>query len=403
MQMVANIVRRAAGGLVALSTMLPAAGAESQELRIGFVNTNTGGGAILGRQMENGWKLGLEHAGWHKDGDKLGGVATRIYYADDQARPDVGVREVSRLLNQDKVQIIAGVIFSNVALAVRRSIFDANAMLLSTNAAAALFAGAECNPLFVSTSFITDGAAEALGEIATKDGVKSVVALAPNYQSGKDNIAGFARTFKSGKVVEQILFKLGETDFQVDIAKIRAAKPQAIFIFAPGAMGISFMKQWAATGGNRDIQIYSMYVVDHLTLPAIGAAALGVVEASHWNHDADNPKNRRFVKDYVAKFGHAPSFIAVHSYDAPELLAKAIQTAGGKADDMRAVARAMRLATLDSPRGALRYHFNGFLIEPYWRITVQPGADGRALLRVGEKIMERADSYGQDCPVDKRI
>ncbi len=400
--MIANILRSTTTAL-ALAATMTASGALAQELRIGFVNTNTGGGAILGRQMENGWKLGLEHAGWRKDGDKLGGVSTRIFSADDQANPDVGLKEVDRLLKQDKVQIIAGVIFSNVALAVRKPIFDANTLLLSTNAAAAPFAGAECNPLFVSTSFITDGAAEALGELATKEQIKSVVALAPNYQSGKDNIAGFARTFKGGKIVEQILFKFGETDFQADLAKIQAAKPEAIFIFAPGAMGISFMKQWAVSGAGKNIKIYSMYVVDHMTLPAIGDAALGVIEASHWNHDAGNAKNARFIKDYVAKFGHAPSFIAVHSYDAPELLAKALQSAGGRVDDMRALARLMRKSTMDSPRGALRYHFNGFLIEPFWRLTVERGADGKPFLKAGEKIMERPDSYGRDCPPDTRI
>jgi branched-chain amino acid transport system substrate-binding protein len=400
--MIANVLRGTAAALTLAATMM-APGALAQELRIGFVNTNTGGGAILGRQMENGWKLGLEHAGWAKDGDKLGGVATRIFYADDQARPDVGLKEVDRLLKQDRVNIVAGIIFSNVALAVRKPIFDANVLLLSTNAAAAPFAGSECNPLFVSTSFITDGAAEALGELATKDRIKSIVALAPNYQSGKDNIAGFGRTFKGGKIVEQILFKFGETDFQADLAKIQAAKPDAIFLFAPGAMGISFMKQWAASGAGKTIKIYSMYVVDHMTLPAIGEAALGVIEASHWNHDAGNAKNARFVKDYVAKFRHAPSFIAVHSYDAPALLAKALQSAGGKIDDMRALARLMRKSTMDSPRGTLRYHFNGFLIEPFWRLTVERGKDGKPFLKAGEKIMERPDSYGQDCPPDKRI
>jgi branched-chain amino acid transport system substrate-binding protein len=400
--MIANFLRGTTIAL-ALAATVTASGAPAQELRIGFVNTNTGGGAILGRQMENGWKLGLEHAGWTKDGDKLGGVVTRIFYADDQARPDTGLKEVDRLLKQDKVQIVAGIIFSNVALAVRKPIFDANALLLSTNAAAAPFAGTECNPLFVSTSFITDGAAEALGELATKDRIKSIVAMAPNYQSGKDNIAGFTRTFKGGKIVEQILFKFGETDFQADLAKVQAAKPDAIFIFAPGAMGISFMKQWAASGAGKSIKIYSMYVVDHMTLPAIGEAALGVVEASHWNHDAGNAKNSRFIKEYLAKFGHAPSFIAVHSYDAPELLANGLRSAGGKTDDMRGLARLMRKSTMESPRGSLRYHFNGFLIEPFWRLTVERGADGKPFLKAGEKIMERPDSYGQDCPPDKRI
>src|SRR5262245_7060050 len=111
--MIATFLRGTTAAL-ALAATVTSSGVLAQELRIGFVNTNTGGGAILGRQMENGWKLGLEHAGWTKDGDKLGGVSTRILYADDQAKPDVGLKEVDRLLKQDRVQIIAGIIFSNV-------------------------------------------------------------------------------------------------------------------------------------------------------------------------------------------------------------------------------------------------------------------------------------------------
>src|SRR5262249_3074159 len=84
-------------GATALALAL-AAPASAQELRIGFMNTYTGGGAVLGKHQDNGWKLGLAHVGWTKDGDKLGGVPTKIFYADDQQKVDVGVKEAEKLL-----------------------------------------------------------------------------------------------------------------------------------------------------------------------------------------------------------------------------------------------------------------------------------------------------------------
>ncbi len=391
--------------LLAASTamVVAASGAAAQELRIGFLNTTSGVAAIIGKHLENGWKLGLEHAGWTKDGDKLGGIPTRIFYADDQAKPDVGVKEVEKFLKQDKVHVVAGVIWSHVMMAIHKPIFDAKVMLFSNNAGATPLAGELCNPLYVTSSFINDGNAEATGELATKDGIKTVVAMAPNYQAGKDNVAGFERTYKDGKIIDTILFKVNETDFQADLAKVRALKPQALYVFAPGGMGPAFVKQWAVSGLDKEIKLYSIYTIDYVTLPAIGDAAIGATETGHWNPDLDNPKNKRFIKEYLAKFGHMPSYFAVQSYDGPELIVKGVTATGGKLDDMSAVVKAIRKGTIDSPRGTIRYNHNGFVIQPYWRLTVVKGADGKPLIKGGEKIMERPDAYGDKCPADKRV
>jgi branched-chain amino acid transport system substrate-binding protein len=389
----------AAGAILTLA----ASGAVAQELRIGFLNTTSGGGALIGKHIENGWKLGLEAAGWTKDGDKLGGLPTRIFYADDQAKPDVGVKEVEKFIKQDKVQIVSGIIWSNVIMAIQKPIFDAKVMLLSTNAGPSPLAGELCNPLFTSSSFMNDGNAEATGEMATKDNIKTVVAMAPNYQAGKDNVAGFERTYKGGKVLETLLFKVGESDYAADIAKVRALKPEALYIFAPGSMGVAFMKQWSTSGLDKQIKLYSIYTIDNVTLPAIGDAAIGATEAGHWNPDLDNPENKKFIKDYIAKFGHQPSYFAVQSYDAPELIVKGVKAVNGKLDDMAAVARAIRKGKMESPRGTIPYNHNGMVIQPYWRLTVVKGSDGKPMIKGGEKLMERPDSYGSKCPADKRV
>ena len=386
----------------AAAAALATAPAHAQELRIGFLNTTTGGGALIGKHMENGWKLGLEHQGWTKDGDKLGGVATKVFYADDQVKPDVGLKEVEKFLKQDKVQIIAGVIWSNVMMTIQKPIFDAKVALVGTNAGPSPLAGPLCNPLMASTSWANDDNHEAAGELVQRDGVKSVVALAPNYQAGKDSIAGFSRFYK-GRIIETIYYKLGESDFQADLAKVRARKPEAVFVFAPGAMGIAFVKQWAASGLAKEMKMYSAFSVDYVTLGAMGDSALGAIVPTMWNNDIANPRNAKFVKDYMAKFGHMPSNFAAQAYDAPGVIAAGVKATGGKVGDALALAKAMRKAPIESVRGTLKYNFNGFPIQPFYKAVVVKGADGRIGLKTEGKIWERPDTMSAKCPADKRI
>lgn len=376
--------------------------ASAQELRIGFLNPMTGPGALLGRHTENGWKLGLEHQGWARDGDKLGGVATRIFYGDDQVKPDVGLKEVEKFLKQEKVQIVAGIVFSNIMMAIQKPVFDAKVLLLTTNAGPSPLAGPLCNPLLVSTSWANDDNHEAAGELVQREGVKTVVTMAPNYQAGKDAIAGFSRFYK-GKIIETIYYKLGENDFQADLAKARALKPDAVFVFAPGAMGIAFIKQWAAAGLNKELKLYSAFSIDYVTLGAMGDSAVGSILPTMWNQDIANPKNEKFVKAYLARFGHMPSNFAAQSYDAPGAIAAAVRALGGKVDDTAALAKAMRTAPLDSVRGTLKYNVNGFPIQPFYKAVVVKAGNGRIGLKIESKIWERADSNTEKCPADKRI
>lgn len=387
------------GGVVLALTLSPVA---AQELRIGFLNTTTGGGALIGKHMENGWKLGLEHQGFAKDGDKLGGVPTKVFYADDQLKTDVGLKEVEKFLKQDKVQIVAGVIWSNVMMTIQKPIIDAKVAIVGTNAGPSPMAGPLCNPLIVSTSWANDDNHEAAGELVQREGVKTIVAMAPNYQAGKDSISGFSRFYK-GKIIETIYYKLGETDFQADLGKVRALKPEALFVFAPGAMGIAFVKQWAASGLAKEMKFYSAFSVDYVTLGAMGDSALGAIVPTMWNDDIANPRNAKFVKDYTAKFGHAPSNFAAQSYDAPGVIAAGVKATGGKVDDTLALAKAMRKAPIQSVRGDLKFNFNGFPIQSFYKAVVVKTADGKIGLKSEGKIWERADTMSEKCPAEMRV
>ncbi len=383
---------------------LAAAPAHSAELRIGFVTTTSGGAAIIGKQMVNAWKLGLEHEGWTKDGDKLGGVPTKIFYGDDQQKADVGRRVVDRMLKSDKVHLVAGIIWSNVLMAVQRPVIRARKGLLITNAGAAPMAGKSCSPYFVSTSWNNDQPPEAMGKLMTDEGVKSVYMLAPNYQAGKDMIAGFKRTYK-GKIVGQTLFKLGQRDYQAEISKARASKADAVYIFAPGGMGIAFVKQWQSSGAAKDMKMYSVFTVDNLTLPAVGEAALGTYHTNYWNVSSDNPVNQKFLKEYAAKYKSLPSHYAAQTYDAPRLIAAAVKKIDGKINDRDSLnlMKAMRKVEFPSIRGDFKYNVNGIPIQNFYKREVVKGPDGKPMIKTTGVVLENAkDSYWEQCPKSRR-
>ncbi len=401
--------RSIAHGLVAsLATALTAATlagapAYAQELRIGFMATQTGGAAIIGNQAINGWKIGLEHEGWTKDGDKIAGVPMRMFYADDQLKPDVAVKEIERLIRSEKIHIAAGFIWTNIMMAARTPLIENRKIILSTVAGPSIMAGKECTPYFVSTSWTGEQTAQAAGDMLNADGITNLFIIVPNYQGGKDIVNGVTSTYK-GKVVGQTLFKMGESDFQADISKIRAEKPQAVFYFGPGAMGVSFIKQWDASGAGKDIKLYTHFVVDSTTLPGIGDDAVGSFMITSWPIDGTGEVNQRFVKDYVARYNHLPSGFAAQGYDGPRLLAAALKKTGGKFEDPIALVKAMRHTPYPSSRGYFPYNVNGLPIVDFYKSEVVRGPDGKPqIVTRSTAVKASKDPYWQECPEQNRL
>ena len=389
--------------LVAAGVLTGAQSAQAETLRIGFINTLSGGGAILGIHQINGWKLALEHEGWNKNGDNLGGVPTNMYYGDTQRKVDVALRVARKMLRSDKVHMVAGVMWSNILAAVQRPVTRAKRIMMSTNAGWSGMAGKSCSRYFISTSWNNDQTPEAMGQLMRDEGIGKVFLMSANYQAGKDMLTGFRRYYKGGKVTGQILYKLGTRDFQAEISRVRAAKPDALFIFAPGGMGIAFMKQWAASGAGKDIKLYTVFTVDWLTLGPIGKAAVGSYHTNYWAADDKRPSNQKFWKSYVAKYKKPPSHFAAQAYDGPRLIAAALKKQGGFDGNVLKLSKTLRKTSYDSIRGPYKYNINGIPIQNFYKREVVLGADGRPAIVTRTVVFNNArDSYWRTCKRSER-
>jgi len=372
------------------------------ELRIGWIMTL---GNPLGTAQVNGARLALERLGWKSDGDAVEGVPTRWIICDDNMKPEVARDCATKLVQNDNAQIVAGFMWSNGMLAARPVIVRNQRIMMSTIAGASPMAGKQCSRYFISASFENFQTAHAYGLLLREAGLKDVVLLAPNYQAGRDIIAGVEAALGDDTAVKRVIyFKLGNSDYQAELARIRADNPEGVAIFAPGPMGIAFMKQWAAAGLGDDIKLFTMYVVDRLSLPAIGDAAIGSFHHTQWNLESDRPASRDFAKAYEARFGTAPSWWSFTAYDSMNLIASAVRATGGKVDDTMALMRAMRKADYESVRGPYGYNVNGMPIQNFYRNEVVKGPGGGPVIRTTGRIVEALkDTMWEECPAEERL
>lgn len=380
--------------IAALSMALAAATATAADkVRIGFMSTLSGPSSALGIDIRDAFNLALKRL----DG-KLGGVPAEVVVVDDQMKPDVAKQATERLLKKERVDIVTGIVFSNVMLAVAPSIMANRTFIVSANSGPTAYSGEGCNPYFYAASWQNDGQHEAAGYYATKKGYKSVVLLAPNYPAGRDSLAGFKRTYK-GEVLDEIYTKLGQLDFAAELAQVRAAKPQAVYIFQPGGMGINFIKQWVAAGLNRQIVLIGPgFSADEDIIKAVGEPMVGMFNTSQWAHDLDNPQNRQFVADFQKEYGRLPTVYASQGYDAAMLIDGAVRDVKGRIEDKAAFGRALEAANFKSVRGAFKFNVNHFPIQDYYLREVVKDASGRITNRLVETVLTaHPDAYYKAC------
>ena len=377
------------GSLLALSTL--SAGAFAQ-VKIGFMATLSGPAAALGQDQYDGFMLGVEHMG-----GKLGGATIEVIKEDDQLKPDLGVQTIRKFLEKDQVDIVTGITFSNVMMAIAKPLADSGVTVISSNAGPAPLAGAQCSANFFWTSWQNDNQAEAMGQYANDKGYKNVYMMAPNYQSGKDQLEGFKRMFK-GNVVGEVYTQLNQPDYTAEIAQMMAAKPDALYVFYPGGMGINFIKQMRQAGALGKVPFLSASTADGTTLPALKEVALGVMAGTFWGPDFNNPVSQKFVADFRKKYNRIPSQYAAQAYDSALLLDSALKKTGGKVNDRKALQAAIRAADFKSLRGNFRFNKNGYPIQDFYAFEVARDATGEVSLKtLGVSLRNHQDAYVKDC------
>jgi len=379
-------------GMAALLAISTNAAIAQEKLKIGLVLTLSGPAAALGQQVRDGFSLALKDLG-----GKMGGREVELVVADDELKPDAAVTKVKGLLERDKVDFVVGPIFSNILQAIHKPVTDNKTFLISPNAGPSSYAGKNCNQMFYVTSYQNDQVHEVLGKVAQDRGYKRVYVMVPNYQAGKDSAAGFKFDYK-GEIVEESYVPLGTLDFQVEISKIASLKPDAVFTFMPGGMGVSLVKQYRQAGLADQIPVLSAFTVDESTLPAQQDAAVGMFGGADWAPNLDNPQNKKFVAAYEGAYHSVPGTYAMQGYDTAFLIDSAVKAVKGDLANKDAVAAALKKADFTSLRGNFKFNINGYPIQDFYLTKVAKRADGKFQTEIVQKVFENyGDRYAKDC------
>lgn len=392
-----NLGKTVLGAVMAAALMGGSALAQQAaggKLKIGLMFPLSGPAAVLGEQGRDGFQLAVEELG-----GKLGGLDAEVTVADDENKPDVAVNKVKELIERDQVDLVVGTTFSNVLMAIAKPVTDANKILISPNAGPSGLAGKSCHKNFFAIAYQNDQVHQVLGHYAQEKGYKKIALLAPNYQAGKDSLAGFKRSFK-GEVVTELYSQLGQVDFSAELAQIAAASPDAVFTFMPGGMGVNLVKQYRQAGLDKT-PFLSAFTVDESTLPAQQDAALGFFGGATWAPNMDNPQSKAFVAAYEKKYGKVPGVYAMQGYDAARLIDGAVKAVKGNAKDLDALRAALAKAEFQSLRGDFKFGANHFPVQDFYLVKVAKRADGKFQTEIESKIFDDyADAYAGECTMN---
>ena len=376
-------------GTLALAASLAAfgtAGLAEQHggVKVGMITTTSGGGAGLGIDVRDGFLLAIKQSG----NDNV-----EVVVEDDQQKPEIAVQLADKMIQSEKVDVLTGIIWSNLAMAVVPAAVAQGKFYLSPNAGPSALAGAGCDKNYFNVAWQNDNLHEAAGAYANDAGYTNSFILAPNYPAGKDALTGYKRMYK-GELAGEVYTQLGQTDYAAEIAQIRASGADSIFFFLPGGMGISFLKQYADSGVDLPV-VGPAFSFDQGILQAVGDAALGVKNTSQWNKDIDNPANKAFVESFQAEYGRLPSLYASQGFDTANLLLSAME----KADvaDADAFREALRAADFDSVRGDFKFGPNQHPIQDIYVREVIKEGDVYTNKIIGTALEDHGDAYAAEC------
>lgn len=365
-------------------------GGDREPVTVGMVTTLTGNAAYLGEDTQKGFELALQMAGVEDD--------IELLVDDDGQDPEQGQSVADRMIEREGAQIMTGIVFSNVAVAVVPTILERDMIYVSSNAGPSNFAGEDCDENYFVASWQNDNPAEAVGQWVADQGFETAIGAAPNYQAGQDSVNGFRRTF--GEVQNEFYTELGDTDFAQTIAQIREADPDAVYFFYPGGMGIAFVQQYVEAGLDQEIPLYGpTFSFDETIVDAIGEAAVGLRNGSFWAPDLDNEANAAFVEAYREEHGMTPTNYAAQGYDTANLILSGLEAVDWDVEDTAALREAIRAADFDSVRGDFEFGTNQHPVQDWYILEVVEGeSEGDYTNTIVETVLEdHVDAYASEC------
>ena len=374
-----------AASLLALAMGVSGA-AFAEPVKIGLITTLSGGGAGIGVDARDGFMLALKQAG---------NAEIEVVTEDDAMKPELAVQIADKMIQSDKVDILTGIIWSNLAMAVVPNAVAQGKFYLSVNAGPSPLAGANCNQNYFNVAYQNDNFHEAMGNYAQTQGIKKMFILAPNYPAGTDSLNGFKRFYK-GELAGEVYTKLGQTDYSAEIAQIRDSGADSVFFFLPGGMGIAFMKQYAQSGVGIPV-MGPGFSFSQDVLPAIGDAALGAKNSASWSKDLDNAKNKQFVEGFQKEYNRLPSIYAAQAYDTASLIVAAAGKASVK--DADAFRTALKAAEFESVRGKFKFNTNNHPIQDLYVREVIKEGDVLTNKIIATSFTDHTDAYAKDCPL----
>ncbi|POF29026.1 ABC transporter substrate-binding protein [Roseibium marinum] len=364
---------------------------EVQELKIGLMATLSGPAAVYGEQMRDGFMLAVKQSN-----GALGGLPTNVLVVDDKLDPAYALEQVTKLIDENGIDILVGVNFSKIMLAVHDPVVRSKTLFIGTHSGPAPIAGRNCSRYFFSMASQDDQVHETMGRYASLKGYQQVVTIAPDYEAARDAVVGFRRHFK-GQIALEIFTKLGQTDFSEEFAQIAEIEPDAIYAFMPGGMGVELVKQFHVSGLKGIIPFLSSQTINAVTLPYTGEMAEGLFSASHWAPNLDNPANKRFVRDFGREYEYQPSVYAAQGYDAARLIHFALELTGG-IKEQEALLSVISSAPFESVRGDFRFNSNQFPIQDFYLVEgVRRTSKLYEMEAVARVFDDVGDAYAGSC------
>jgi branched-chain amino acid transport system substrate-binding protein len=349
--------RRVVGALTAAliattGAMLAASPAQAQQgkLKIGLMLPYTGTYAALGNSITNAFKLAVD-----ENGGKIAGREIEYFTVDDESDPAKAPDNANKLIKRDQVDVLVGTVHSGVALAMAKVARDNNTLLIIPNAGADDITGPLCASNIFRTSFSNSQLGIAMGKVMAEQKKKTAVTFTWDYAAGKESTGGFKEAFEQGggKVVKELYLPFPQVEFQSYLTEIASLKPDVVYVFFAGGGAVKFVKDYAAAGLNKTIQLVGPGFLTDGTLEAQGDSAQGLLTTLHYGDGLTNPKNNAFRAAYMKAYKSEPDVYAVQGYDAAQLLIVGMNAVKGDTSKRAELVKAMETAKLDSPRGSL--------------------------------------------------